>query len=739
MALQRRPGALYETIMRLESQLSLSSGAKAGPECALPRITRLASCSAFPAWRAVHVIFPLFVALLSVAAPKISSAQCNGTDYITYDGSEGGILGAQCLIFNIKAGTCDTTPIDTVILQIQDGPNMYAPAASLCGTTFDTMYDDGQGDMYYDSNTHFKTGNWSSYRRWDSLVFYSKDKWFGGIPPGDSGWITTCVCCGWGNIWVPFRIIVKHRDGKATTISSNVTGKFYSPPCYDSTYKCQGPCDGLATSISTDPVTLEKHICLTITRESAGALGAFTIDWKWPAGCPTDLLRLINAPPGWTEIDNGAGEVSFVVDDLADGIQNCQSATFCFALAGCTGAVNLCDMLTVDLKTNYDSLSSCNISSTVYGLAGPDNSCCATGGSGPQFLVDPPTQDPETGVWSFCFAIHRSDAMPDTSICIDLNHDGLGRCLEPTSVPWGWHLVSQAGSIYCYKLDSGAVNTGCRTYEWCFQTCDCQNTPFINQFYIDMNGSSGKGDTTGTLPINFPAGIPGTCCGNPPTWHNRDYVTVHGVSPTCVVLTFHNTHYPCCPDQGFSFTLPEGCHLAGATAPGWCWDTLGSTVNFYPCGAQPLACCDSLSDTICTADCLLGFSNWTTYWSYTDECGVHDTDTVSYCGGCGQKTSTPQAGQKYMGEGSQNYPNPFGSGTNFTTTIPFSTTATGEATIRIVDEKGNLVMKEDQEVAYVGKHFFYFTGKELPAGTYYYQIEFPKGVVIVSRSMLLVK
>jgi len=57
----------------------------------------------------------------------------------------------------------------------------------------------------------------------------------------------------------------------------------------------------------------------------------------------------------------------------------------------------------------------------------------------------------------------------------------------------------------------------------------------------------------------------------------------------------------------------------------------------------------------------------------------------------------------------------------------------------MVAMKGNVVMKEDQEVSYIGKHFFYFTGKELPAGTYYYQIEFPNGVIIVNRTMILVK
>ncbi|HEY3874330.1 MAG TPA: hypothetical protein VGM92_02555, partial [Candidatus Kapabacteria bacterium] len=48
----------------------------------------------------------------------------------------------------------------------------------------------------------------------------------------------------------------------------------------------------------------------------------------------------------------------------------------------------------------------------------------------------------------------------------------------------------------------------------------------------------------------------------------------------------------------------------------------------------------------------------------------------------------------------------------------------------------NVFSTSAEEATYVGTHFFYFTGTELPSGTYYYQIEFPKGVVIVSKTML---
>ncbi len=89
--------------------------------------------------------------------------------------------------------------------------------------------------------------------------------------------------------------------------------------------------------------------------------------------------------------------------------------------------------------------------------------------------------------------------------------------------------------------------------------------------------------------------------------------------------------------------------------------------------------------------------------------------------------------------GSQNYPNPVDASNGFNTTIPFTTSSGGIASIRIVDAKGNVVLKDNEAVTYAGKHFFYFTATDLPSGTYYYQIEFPQGVIIQNKTMLVVK
>jgi hypothetical protein len=89
--------------------------------------------------------------------------------------------------------------------------------------------------------------------------------------------------------------------------------------------------------------------------------------------------------------------------------------------------------------------------------------------------------------------------------------------------------------------------------------------------------------------------------------------------------------------------------------------------------------------------------------------------------------------------GSQNYPNPLGAASGFNTTIPFATSTAGEATITIVNEKGVKILTDNEEILGAGSHFFYFSGKDLPSGTYYYTIEFPQGVIIASKTMIVVK
>ncbi len=97
------------------------------------------------------------------------------------------------------------------------------------------------------------------------------------------------------------------------------------------------------------------------------------------------------------------------------------------------------------------------------------------------------------------------------------------------------------------------------------------------------------------------------------------------------------------------------------------------------------------------------------------------------------------SGTTQSNRGQQNYPNPVDAASGFNTTIPFVTSTGGTAVITISDEKGTKVLNDDEEILGAGGHFFYFSAKDLPSGTYYYTIEFPQGVVIANKTMIVVK
>ncbi len=56
-----------------------------------------------------------------------------------------------------------------------------------------------------------------------------------------------------------------------------------------------------------------------------------------------------------------------------------------------------------------------------------------------------------------------------------------------------------------------------------------------------------------------------------------------------------------------------------------------------------------------------------------------------------------------------------------------------------MDETGKQIVVDMMDVLGAGKHFFYLSGARLPAGKYFYQIEFPQGNIIVSRTMMIIK
>ena len=72
--------------------------------------------------------------------------------------------------------------------------------------------------------------------------------------------------------------------------------------------------------------------------------------------------------------------------------------------------------------------------------------------------------------------------------------------------------------------------------------------------------------------------------------------------------------------------------------------------------------------------------------------------------------------------------------------IIFLADQAGIARITVFNPIGQIVKLEEKEIAGAGNQSFAFSGKDRPAGVYFYTIEFPENQrVIVSRKMLLVK
>jgi hypothetical protein len=107
--------------------------------------------------------------------------------------------------------------------------------------------------------------------------------------------------------------------------------------------------------------------------------------------------------------------------------------------------------------------------------------------------------------------------------------------------------------------------------------------------------------------------------------------------------------------------------------------------------------------------------------------------------GAAMKKAIGLLGAEFTLSDDQNYPNPLNWDNDFRTTIPFTLPNGGDAIIKISDATGREVKKETMTFSGGGKHFFYFTATDLPAGKYFYQIEYPKGHVIVNKSMIVVK
>jgi hypothetical protein len=107
------------------------------------------------------------------------------------------------------------------------------------------------------------------------------------------------------------------------------------------------------------------------------------------------------------------------------------------------------------------------------------------------------------------------------------------------------------------------------------------------------------------------------------------------------------------------------------------------------------------------------------------------------------KRSFPNTNGNTSGEntssGGNNFPNPVTSASDFRTTVPFTLAADGDARISFFNDAGKLVYTETNSFVGSGAHFFYFTARDLPSGSYYYNIESPLDVTIVKKTILVVK
>ncbi len=226
----------------------------------------------------------------------------------------------------------------------------------------------------------------------------------------------------------------------------------------------------------------------------------------------------------------------------------------------------------------------------------------------------------------------------------------------------------------------------------------------------------------------FPGGSEATIC------------FYHGSHPPAKVV--HQIVLIVCPDFA-------PCNFPGQMGtdtitppPGWLWGghifdlatKCGKyTFNSNGGGLQP---CDEFCINV--AKCFPHGTTHTLTFTCDSPACAHtvapsDTESLKQAFGNGAATITIGPDQP------SSYPNPVTSSSMFKTTIPFVTHSKGSARITIVDESGKQILQLNQDVAYAGTHFFYFSGQTLPAGIYYYKVEYPLGEVIVNKTILLVK
>jgi hypothetical protein len=276
--------------------------------------------------------------------------------------------------------------------------------------------------------------------------------------------------------------------------------------------------------------------------------------------------------------------------------------------------------------------------------------------------------------------------------------------------------------------------------------CSTKQPPCLNwdNFYFVDDNNTNQSDSP--LPEAWMCTTPKPCsgCNSISVEDNGCWVDVCFQDNGAVVPSFVLHFSPGLNGGNFSTSDPtfgQPCHdVPVLTAPtGWtyAYDPVSGNLTLTNSSGPLLSNCNGVCVAIPKSN--LNMSRTVTLVSPNPCPGSITTPPMKAANGNQPGTWMVDNGTPETSTANNNYPNPVGAASGFKTTIPFTTSAKGLASIRVMNEKGEIVLKDNMEATYAGEHFFYITAENLPAGTYYYQIEFPKGKVIVSKTMLVVK
>jgi hypothetical protein len=316
----------------------------------------------------------------------------------------------------------------------------------------------------------------------------------------------------------------------------------------------------------------------------------------------------------------------------------------------------------------------------------------------------------------------------------------------------GWKITFSpklaAGNTFTIELCPNNGQDACAyswlTFNWVAKLLGAQvdpPTPPFGPGSVNINGCSG-----GQTGYNTNSYCPG--CDRIDLYQNtpcdeRVCITRHWPAVSSTGTTFIVTFSPPLQPCNFSTTgCLEEYTLTGPTldpdevSDGWSLTDVsppGVTGQNYKIQGPGLDGCFSICFDIPACDPLLSHTVWVNNPNDPDSC-AESIASASF-----KTAANPSSGNTIVRQYVSNFPNPVTSASQFKTTIPFETSSEGIAKISVFDPSGKVIYTDAQDFVGIGKHFFYFTGEQLPSGKYFYTIESPLGVTIIKQSLLIVK